>query len=77
MQDLDEEFRDNNIKIISRFYLLFESIHTYVIDLNQFLIELEDGMYINQSVETIIADVEGKQLLVNINQNNPQYITEL
>lgn len=33
LQDLDEEFRENNIEILSRFYLAFESVHKYIIDL--------------------------------------------
>ncbi|KAB0792555.1 hypothetical protein PPYR_14514 [Photinus pyralis] len=63
LRDLDEEFRDNHIEIINRFYLAFESIHTYVTDLNRFLEELEDGFYIHQSLETIFADVEGRQVM--------------
>ncbi|EEZ99542.1 WASH complex subunit strumpellin homolog-like Protein [Tribolium castaneum] len=63
LQDLDEEFRDNHIEMINRFYLTFESIHTYITDLNHFLDELEEGLYIHQSLETIFADMEGKQLL--------------
>ncbi|KAG8010235.1 WASH complex subunit 5 [Nibea albiflora] len=34
LQDLDEEFRENNIEILSRFYLAFESVHKYIVDLN-------------------------------------------
>lgn len=35
LQDLDEEFRENNIEILSRFYLAFESVHKYIVDLNR------------------------------------------
>ncbi|KAK4872669.1 hypothetical protein RN001_014698 [Aquatica leii] len=63
LRDLDEEFRDNHIEIINRFYLAFESIHTYVTDLNHFLEELDDGVYIHQSLESIFADVEGRQVM--------------
>jgi len=35
LQDLDEEFRENNIEILSRFYLAFESVHKYIMDLNR------------------------------------------
>lgn len=64
LRDLDEEFRDNHIDIITRFYELFESIHSYINDLNQFLEDIEEGIHIHQSLETIFADIEGKQLLV-------------
>ncbi|CAG9761136.1 unnamed protein product [Ceutorhynchus assimilis] len=63
LRELDEEFRDNHIEIISRFYLLFESIHSYIIDLNHYIEELEEGVYIHQSLETVFQDLEGKQLL--------------
>lgn len=35
LQDLDEEFRENNIEILTRFYLAFESVHKYIVDLNR------------------------------------------
>lgn len=33
LQDLDEEFRENNTEILSRFYLAFEGVHKYIVDL--------------------------------------------
>ncbi|ERL87541.1 hypothetical protein D910_04932 [Dendroctonus ponderosae] len=63
LRELDEEFRDNYIEIIKRFYLLFESIHTYITDLNHYVEELEEGVYIHQSLEIVFQDAEGKQLL--------------
>ncbi|MEJ1289155.1 hypothetical protein NN561_020195 [Cricetulus griseus] len=35
LQDLDEEFRENNIEIVTRFYLAFQSVHKYIVDLNR------------------------------------------
>lgn len=64
MQDLDAEFRDNHIQIIERFYLAFKSIHTYVCDLNHYIEELNDGVYLHQTLDTVFSDMEGKQLLV-------------
>lgn len=66
LQDIDDEFKQNHLTIITRFYSVFEGIHTFVMDLNRFLEELEEGMYIHQTLETVFADVEGKQLLVQI-----------
>ncbi|KAI4470697.1 wash complex subunit 5 [Holotrichia oblita] len=63
LQDLDAEFRDNHIQIIERFYLAFKSIHTYVCDLNHYIEELNDGIYLHQTLETVFADMEGRQLL--------------
>lgn len=64
MDNLDKRFRDGYIEILKRFYLAFESIHQYVVGLNAFVAELNDGIYIQQTVETIFQDVEGKQMLI-------------
>ncbi|XP_038056716.1 WASH complex subunit 5-like [Patiria miniata] len=63
LQDLDEMFRENHIDILRRFYLAFEGIHKYVTDLNRFLEDLEEGVYIQQTLETVLLNEDGKQLL--------------
>lgn len=63
---MDEEFRENYLETITRFYLAFGSIHTYVSDLNHFLEDLDEGLYIQQSLENVFLDFEGKQLMVSI-----------
>ncbi|TRZ00445.1 hypothetical protein DNTS_004045, partial [Danionella cerebrum] len=55
LQDLDEEFRENNIEILTRFYLAFESVHKYVVDLIRYLDDLNEGVYIQQTLETCEA----------------------
>lgn len=52
------------MEILNRFFLAFESIHKYAIDVNQFVEELEDGIYIQQNLENLFCNGEGKQLLV-------------
>lgn len=52
------------MEILKRIYLAFESIHQYISDLKAFIQELNDGMYIQQTLESILQDGEGKQLLV-------------
>ena len=64
LQDLDEEFRENYIDILRRFYLVFESLHKYITDLNRFLDDLEEGLFIQQTLESMLLNEEGKQLLV-------------
>lgn len=66
LRDLDDEVRENYLEIITRCYLAFESVHQYVSDLKYFLHEVNDGMYIQQSLESILQDDEGKQLLVSL-----------
>ncbi|KAM9308792.1 WASH complex subunit 5 [Gastrophryne carolinensis] len=63
LQDLDEEFRENNIEILTRFYLAFESVHKYIVDLNRYLEDLNEGIYIQQTLETVLLNEDGKQLL--------------
>uniref|UniRef100_A0A665TGR1 WASH complex subunit 5 n=1 Tax=Echeneis naucrates TaxID=173247 RepID=A0A665TGR1_ECHNA len=63
LQDLDEEFRENNTEILSRFYLAFESVHKYIVDLNRYLDDLHEGVYIQQTLETVLLNEDGKQLL--------------
>jgi len=63
LQDLDEEFRENYIDILRRFYLAFESLHKYITDLNRFLDDLEEGLFIQQTLESMLLNEEGKQLL--------------
>ena len=64
LQDRDEEFRENHLEILTRFYKAFESIHRYVTDMNRFLEDLEEGVYIQQTLEDVLLNEDGKQLLV-------------
>ena len=63
LQVLDDEFKFNHLEILTRFYLAFESIHKYVVDLTRFLEDLEEGIYIQQNVDTVLFNYDGKQLL--------------
>ncbi|XP_051156223.1 WASH complex subunit 5 isoform X2 [Leptopilina boulardi] len=63
LQSLDEELRNSYSQILLRFYLAFESIHKYITELNAYVDELEEGVYIQQSVESIMLNEEGKQLM--------------
>lgn len=63
LQDLDEEFRENHIDILTRFYQAFASVHKYVVDLNRFLEDLDEGVYIQQTLESVLLNDDGKQLM--------------
>jgi len=62
---LDLETRTNHLQLITRFYLAFQSVHHYATDLQQYIEELNTGYYIQQTLETVLQDEEGKQLLVS------------
>ncbi|KAL7714841.1 Strumpellin [Entamoeba marina] len=64
------ELRSNNIllkekyeKIIWRFYQLFESIHNYLTEVEDFYERLNNGEFLQSSAETLLEDVECKQLV--------------
>lgn len=63
LQDLDEEIRENYIEILTRFYLAFESVHKYIVDLNRYLEDLSEGVYIQQTLESVLLNEDGKQLM--------------
>ena len=63
LQDLDEEFKESHVKILTRFYNAFESVHKFVVDLNRFLADLDEGVHIQQTMESVIHNLHGKQLL--------------
>lgn len=63
LQDLDEAFRENHMDILRRFYLAFESIHKYITDLIRFLEDLDEGVFIQQTLESVLLNEDGKQLL--------------
>jgi WASH complex subunit strumpellin len=63
LQVLDDEFKFNHLEMLTRFYLAFESIHKYIMDLVRFLEDLEEGIYIQQNIETVLFNQDGKQLL--------------
>jgi WASH complex subunit strumpellin len=63
LQDLDMEFKQNHIDLLNRFYLIFESVHKYICDLQRFIEDLDEGIYIQQNIDTILFNEDGKQLL--------------
>jgi hypothetical protein len=68
LQELDEEFRENHAETLARFYAAFESEHQYVMELNRLVEELEEGIFLQQSLESVMACEEGKQLMVCFKQ---------
>lgn len=61
--DLDQEFFDAFESILMRFYRLFESIVTYLHDYNEFLENLQNGIFIQYTVDIVLQDTDGKQLM--------------
>lgn len=61
--DLDEEFRENHLAVLERFYQLFESIYRFVSDYQQFLEQLMEGDFVQHSLENLLLDTDGRQLM--------------
>ena len=52
--DLDQNFQQNYMEVIERFYVMFESIYNYWKELTDFLEEINDGKHIDYSMEQIL-----------------------
>lgn len=64
LQALDAAFCEQHIGILTRFYQSFESIHLYVLELRSILQELDTGVFIQQTLESVLQHTEGRQLLI-------------
>ncbi|KAI5713146.1 hypothetical protein M8J75_014032 [Diaphorina citri] len=63
LQELDEKIRDTYLEILVRFYVVFENIYKFAINLNQYVENLENNVYIQESIESVFLDEEGCQLM--------------
>jgi WASH complex subunit strumpellin len=63
LSELDATFLETHAEVLARFYRLFESVFCYQKDLIRFLAELDEGFYIQQTLEGSLMDADGKQLL--------------
>lgn len=61
---MDAKFCEEHIEMLTRFYQSFESIHLYVLELKSLLQELDEGLFIQQTLESLFQSDEGRQLLV-------------
>ena len=60
--DKDEDFRVNNIEIIERFFSLFDSIYQYITDWKTFIDQINQGKFVQHTVDTILANKELRPL---------------
>eukprot|EP00035_Acanthoeca_spectabilis_P022186 m.442450 g.442450 ORF g.442450 m.442450 type:complete len:1163 (-) comp18809_c0_seq1:1689-5177(-) len=63
LQDMDEELRENYTEILTRFYKAFESVYKYMLDVNRMLEDLEEGVFIQQTMDSVMQNEDGKQLM--------------
>ena len=60
--DKDEDFRENNIELIERFYSLFDSIYQYVTDWKTFIDQVNKGKFVQHTIDTILSHKELRPL---------------
>ena len=53
--DKDEDFRENNIELIERFYSLFDSIYQYITDWTTFTTQVKQGKFVQHTIDTILT----------------------
>ena len=63
LTELDEEFRESHSTLLERFYRLFESIYRYYSDWVVYLEELHEGVFVQHTIENVLEDREGGQLM--------------
>eukprot|EP00013_Stygamoeba_regulata_P029964 CAMPEP_0177666190 /NCGR_PEP_ID=MMETSP0447-20121125/21451_1 /TAXON_ID=0 /ORGANISM="Stygamoeba regulata, Strain BSH-02190019" /LENGTH=1237 /DNA_ID=CAMNT_0019172325 /DNA_START=97 /DNA_END=3811 /DNA_ORIENTATION=- len=63
LQELDDEFRESHHEILKRFYLTFESVYKYASDFTRYLEELDEAVFIQLTLEMVLANTDGKQLM--------------
>jgi WASH complex subunit strumpellin len=61
--DLDEDFATNHLPLLERFFALFLSVYRYRKDLDRYLADLEEGVFIQHTFEGVLFQTDGKQLL--------------
>lgn len=61
--ELDENFRESYIEIIERFYQLYTSIFHYYQDFIKYLDNIRAGFFLEYTLESILLQRDGKQLL--------------
>lgn len=52
----DEDFRENNIEVIERFYSLLASIYQYITDWGTFVTQINQGKYVQHTISTIVVN---------------------
>ncbi len=50
---MDEEFRENHVGMLERFYQMFESVYKYIADLNAYIAEMADGTFVDYTIEVL------------------------
>ena len=61
--EADRAFLEANIEFALRAYSLFEAVVKYFADLKELIASIESGYHIQFTLDNVLADVDGKQLM--------------
>ena len=53
--DMDEEFRENHMVLLERFYKLFDSIYRYINDFTTYLDDMAEGVFVQLTIEVCVC----------------------
>ena len=60
----DEDFRENNIEMIERFYSMLSSVYQYIVDWKTFIKQVEeDNKYVQYTISVILSKKELRHIL--------------
>ena len=62
--DKDEDFRENYLELIERFFSLFDSIYQYITDWKTFLGQVKSGKFIQHTIDTILSHKEIRPVFI-------------
>ncbi|KAG5475401.1 hypothetical protein LSCM1_03514 [Leishmania martiniquensis] len=64
--EFDKELYDTHMELLENFMALFRGIYGYVVELNRYVREIQDGQYVAQTLDTVLASADGRQLLCEL-----------
>jgi hypothetical protein len=62
--EIEDEFHENMNEILERFYNRYQNVFKYISGFNRFLGDMTSGYFIQYTVDGLLLDTDGKQLVV-------------
>lgn len=63
LRNLDEEFRENYLEILERFYLIFNNIFKYIEELEYYFQSVRNGFYVQHTIENMLISKSARHLV--------------
>lgn len=63
LRNMDEEFRENNIELLQRFYLIFNNVYKYIRDLEYYFESVNKGIYVQHTLENMLGSKNVRHLI--------------